>query len=653
MDRQPIVWKASDAEVARSRTADFMARHSIDNYQDLVGRSIADLEWFWEAAIGYLGIPFSKPYHTLVDTSNGIQFPRWFSGGEINLSEVCVDRWAAQDPERTALVAEREDGTQQSYSFAELLDMVERAAGALAEAGAAKGDTVAVYLPMTSEAVVSMLAAARIGAIYVPIFSGFGTEAVASRLEASQPAVMVTADGYTRRGGPIGMKETADRAIDAAGVSPSVIVVSNLGRPDTPWTAGRDRWWEESLETALPMGAVATGSEDPVLLAYTSGTTGKPKGVVHVHGGLAVKLAVEGAFQFEVAPGDRVMWMTDMGWIMGPWMVVAGLGNGASLGCYDGAPDYPTPGRTWQLVESLGITVLGISPTLIRALQPHGAHHASECDLSTLRAIGSTGEPWNPDPWWWLFREIGGEQIPIINISGGTEVGACLLSVNILQGIKPTSLGGPSLGMAMDVYDQAGNPLRGEVGELVCSKTWPGITRGFWGTDDRYLDTYWNRWPDIWVHGDWASVDEDGFWYLHGRSDDTLSIAGKRIGPAEIESAVVAHPDVVMAAAIGVPHPVKGEAIAVYAVPTTGTDRSTELAEAISGQVVDHLGKAFRPLAIELVDDLPRTRSAKIMRRVVRARALGEEPGDLTSLENPAAVDAITRLDAPAEGGVR
>ena len=644
MDRQPIVWKASDAEVARSRTADFMARHGIDTYEDLVQRSISDLEWFWEAAIGYLGVPFSAPYHTLVDTSDGIQFPRWFSGGEINLSEVCVDRWVAQDPERTALVAEREDGAQRSYSFGELLEMVERAAGALAEAGAAQGDTVTGYLPMIPEAVVSMLAAARIGAIYVPIFSGFGTEAVASRLEASQPAVMVTADGYTRRGNPIGMKETADRAIEAAGVAPNVIVVSNLGQPDTPWTAGRDHWWEESLETAPRLGAVATGSEDPVLLAYTSGTTGKPKGVVHVHGGLAVKLAVEGAFQFEIAPGDRVMWMTDLGWIMGPWMVVAGLSNGASLGCYDGAPDYPTPGRTWQLVESLGITVLGISPTLIRALQPHGAHHAAACDLSALRAIGSTGEPWNPDPWWWLFREVGGERVPIINISGGTEIGACLLSVNMLQGIKPTSLGGPALGMAVDVYDEEGHPLRGDVGELVCSKAWPGMTRGFWGKDDRYLDTYWNRWPDIWVHGDWASVDEDGFWYLHGRSDDTLSIAGKRIGPAEIESAAVAHPGVVMAAAIGVPHPVKGEAIAIYAVPTAGTDHSPELVEAISGQVVDHLGKAFRPMAVELVDDLPRTRSAKIMRRVVRARALGQEPGDLTSLENPAAVDAINRL---------
>ena len=354
---------------------------------------------------------------------------------------------------------------------------------------------------------------------------------------------------------------------------------------------------------------------------------------------------MEGAFQFEMAPDDRVMWMTDMGWIMGPWMVVAGLANGASLGCYDGAPDYPSPGRTWQLVESMGITVLGISPTLIRALQPHGAELAAGCDLSGLRAIGSTGEPWNPDPWWWLFRKIGGERVPIINISGGTEVGACLLSVNILQGIKPTSLGGPAVGMAVDVYDQEGKSLRGEVGELVCSREWPGMTRGFWGDDDRYLDTYWNRWPDIWVHGDWASIDEDGFWYLHGRSDDTLNIAGKRIGPAEIESAVVAHPDVVMAAAIGVPHPVKGEAIAVFAVPTARADRGPELVEAISAKVVDHLGKAFRPLAIELVDDLPRTRSAKIMRRVVRARALGEEPGDLTSLENPTAVDAIGRLD--------
>ncbi len=645
METKQVVWRADTEDLDRSRTVKFMGLHGIDSYAELVDRSIRDIEWFWNEAIRYLGIPFSKPFETLLDISEGIARPRWFSEGRINLSEVCVDRWATEDPGRVALLAEREDGKQRSYTFGALLRSVEEAAGAFSDAGASKGDTVAVYLPMTVEAVVSMLAAARIGAIYVPIFSGFGAEAVASRLAASNPSVVVTADGYTRRGKPVAMKETADRAIEMAGSSPAVLVVSNLGRTDTPITPGRDRNWEHALENARPMGAVPTAAEDPVLLAYTSGTTGKPKGVVHVQGGLSVKLAVEGAFQFELRPEDRVMWMTDMGWIMGPWMVVAGLANGASLGCYDGAPDYPNPSRTWRLVESLGITVLGISPTLIRALQPHGAGEAAAADLSTLRAFGSTGEPWNPDPWWWLFDDIGGKERPIINISGGTEVGACLLTAHILQGIKPVSLGGPSLGMAVDVYDQEGKPVQGEVGELVCTKPWPGMTRGFWGDDDRYFDTYWARWPDVWVHGDWASIDEDGYWYLHGRSDDTLNIAGKRIGPAEIESAVVAHPRVVMAAAIGIPHQVKGEVIAVYAV-TTGESHENEegLKRELSEAVVGSLGKAFRPAAISLVDDLPRTRSAKIMRRVVRARALGKEPGDLTSLENPAAVEAIGKL---------
>ena len=644
MNTQQVVWQAGDTDVARSRTAEFMKLHGIGGYEQLVRRSIEDTEWFWQAAIDYLDVPFSKTYQTTLDTTAGIPFPRWFQEGEINLSEACVDRWATSGPHRMALVTEREDGNQCSYTYGEMLDFVEKAAGALGESGAARGDTVAVYLPMIPEGVVAMLAAARIGAIYVPIFSGFGAEAVASRLAACNPAVFVTADGYTRRGKRVEMKEIADRAIMLSGVDPAVLVVSNLGRSDPPMTSGRDRSWESVLDKAVPVGAASTGAEDPVLLAYTSGTTGKPKGVVHVQGGLTVKLAVEGAFQFEIQPEDRLMWMTDMGWIMGPWMVVAGMANGASIGCYDGAPDYPTPGRTWQLVESMGITVLGISPTLIRALQPHGAGEAKEADLSTLRAFGSTGEPWNPDPWWWLFRKVGSEKRPIINISGGTEVGACLLTAHILQGIKPVSLGGPALGMAVDVYSPGGRPIRQQVGELVCTKPWPGMTRGFWGDDDRYLDTYWARWPDVWVHGDWASIDADGFWYLHGRSDDTLNIAGKRIGPAEVESAVVAHPEVVMAAAIGVPHPVKGEVIAVYAVAGSSRGDEQRLVSELSDAVVESLGKAFRPAEIRIVDDLPRTRSAKIMRRVVRARALGKDPGDLTSLENPAAVQAIQPL---------
>ena len=646
MGRDEIVWRADEEYLGRSRTLEFMGVHGIGSYQDLVRRSAEDIEWFWDAVVDYLGIPFSPPYQTTLDDRGGAAFARWFTEGGVNLSEACVDRWAALDPGRTALVAEREDGSQSVYTFGELREAVERAAGALAEAGVGKGGTVASYLPMGPEGIITMMAAARIGAVYAPIFSGFGAEAVASRLAACRPAALVTADGYTRRGRPAAMKELADQAVEMADVSPAVLMVSYLGRTDAPWTPGRDRSWEEALASAERLPAAPTASEDPVLLAYTSGTTGRPKGVVHVHGGLTVKLAQEGAFQCDFGPGDRVMWMTDMGWIMGPWMVAAGLANGASLGCYDGAPDYPTPARTWQLVESLGLTFLGVSPTLIRALQPLGAHHAASSDLSSLRGFGSTGEPWNPDPWWWLFRDVGGRRIPIINISGGTEVGACLLSVSTLQGIKPASLGGPALGMAMDVYGQDGRPVRGEVGELVCTKPWPAATRSFWGgEDDRYIETYWARWPDVWVHGDWASIDEDGFWYLHGRSDDTLNIAGKRIGPAEIESAAVAHPGVVMAAAVGVPHPVKGEVIALYAVPDSSAEAGGALAAEISEAVVQNLGKAFRPAAVELVADLPRTRSAKIMRRVVRAKALGEDIGDLSSLENPAAVDAIERLD--------
>ena len=646
MDRLEIVWRPGPDDVARSRTAEFMHLHGIEDYGALVKRSIDDIEWFWAAAVEYLGIPFSSPFDTVLDTSNGIAHPRWFDGGTINLSEVCVDRWARIDPDRTALVAEREDGSQRTYSFAGLLEHVERAAGALTNTGVRKGDTVAVYMPMSAEAIISMLAIARVGAVYVPVFSGYGADAVAARLEVAKPRVLVTADGYQRRAKIVAMKEVADDAIEIAGATLRVLVVRYADRPDTPFQEGRDVWWDEALQHAQPRAAEPTDSEDPVLLAYTSGTTGKPKGVVHVHGGLSVKLAAEGAFQFEIGPEDRVMWMTDMGWIMGPWMVVAGLANGASIGCFDGAPDFPNAARTWELVESIGITVLGISPTLIRALQPSGAEMAAGVDLSSLRAFGSTGETWNPDPWWWLFRDVAGSTRPIINISGGTEIGACFLSANILQGIKPTSLGGPSLGMAIDVYDADARPVRGEVGELVCTKPWPGMTRGFWGGDDRYHTTYWDRWPDTWVHGDWASIDEDGFWYLHGRSDDTLNIAGKRIGPAEIESAVVSHSDAVMAAAVGIPDEVKGEAIAIFVVVRPGVDRTDDLAAALSDSVTDHLGKSFRPKVIRFVDDLPRTPSAKIMRRVIRARAVGEDVGDLAGLENPAAVDQIERLDA-------
>jgi len=647
MEQFEIVWRPSPARAAATHTARFIAEQGLAGYEALRQRSIAEPEWFWESVVAYLGLPFDKPWRAVLDTSRGTPWATWFTGSLFNISRACVDRWADESPDRLAIRSQKESGETRELSFGGLRDQVALLAGALRRLGVARGDAVAVFLPMSAEAVVSLLAVARLGAVFVPVFSGYGADAVSNRLRDPKPKVLICANGFLRRGSLVEMKEVADRAADLAAGVEFLLVVDYTDRSATPMQEGRDLWWEEAMAGVEPHAVVPTAAEDPMLIAYTSGTTGRPKGAVHVHGGFGVQVAAEGAFQFDFHQDDVAMWATDMGWIMGPWIVVAGLANGAAVATYDGAPDYPGPNRIWQVASELELTFLGISPTLIRALQRHGSEQASRHDLSKLRTFGSTGEPWNPDPWWWLFRDIGGETRPIVNISGGTEIGACLLSVNLLQGIKPTSLGGPALGVDTDVYDAEGRPIRGEVGELVVRGSWPGRTRGFWNEPDRYLATYWDRFDDTWVHGDWASIDDDGFWYLHGRSDDTLNIAGKRIGPAEIESVAVAFAEVVMAAAIGVPDEIKGEAIGLYVVPAVGVEPDDRLTSAIEAAVVETLGKSFRPKTIRWVTDLPRTRSAKIMRRVIKALALGQEPGDLSSLENPESLSGIVPIRDP------
>jgi acetyl-CoA synthetase len=644
MDSYEIAWRPDEERARATNTARFMAEHRIATYDELVRRSISDPEWFWPEVIEFIGLPFERPWAVVRDTSRGHPWATWFGGGAFNLSAACVDRWAAEDPTRIAVRSEKESGETTELTYGELKNEMSRLAGALRSLGVVRGDAVAVYLPMSSFAVVSLLAIARIGAVFIPVFSGYGADAVATRLEDPRPKVIITANGFERRGKPMKMKEIVDQSIELVGGIEHTIVVDYTPRSDTPISRGRDLWWHDLVPETEPVEAASTYSEDPVLIAYTSGTTGRPKGAVHVQAGLTVKIAAEGAFQLDVHKDDVLMWVTDMGWIMGPWMVIAGLANGAAIATFDGVPNYPGPDRIWEVVSQLGVTILGLSPTLVRALQPHGAEEADRHDLSRLKTFGSTGEPWNPEPWWWLFRDVGHERIPIVNISGGTEIGACILSVNLLQGIKPTSLGGPALGVDADVYDDAGVPVRGEVGELVMRGSWPGMTRGFWGEPERYIATYWSRFDDTWVHGDWASIDEDGFWYLHGRSDDTLNIAGKRIGPAEIESVAVSLDEVVMAAAIGVPDELKGESIALFLVPAPGVTPDDALTAKVEARTDETLGKAFRPKTIQWVDDLPRTRSQKIMRRVVKAVALGTEPGDLTGLENPESLSGLQPL---------
>jgi acetyl-CoA synthetase len=637
------VWKPSQGIVNHSNINRFMQRHTIGGYQDLISRSIADIDWFWRAVIEDLGIEFFRPFDTLIDTSRGIPWSRWFVGGQINLAHNCLDRHArSARREHLALIWEGEDRSVRKLTYAELYAQTSRLASALKRLGVIAGDTVGLFLPMVPEAVAAFLACAKIGAIAIPIFSGFGAQAVATRLNDARAKVLITADASFRRGKPILMAHVAAEAeADSPTIRHVIIVRNRRGVESTPLSSGHLDWDDLLAAELTDFASVPLDPEAPVMIAYTSGTTGVPKGAVHVHGGFLVKIAQEVAHQVDMHDDDRLFWVTDLGWIMGPWELVGGLAAGGTIVLMEGAPDYPAPDRLWSAVEQHGVTILGVSPTLIRALMRHGIEPVRSHDLSGLRILGSTGEPWDPESWRWLFEHVGGGRCPIINISGGTEVGACLLSPLPITPLKPCSLVGPGLGMAVDVFDEAGKPLRKGVGELVCTKPWPAMTRGVWGDPDRYIATYWARWPDVWVHGDWASIDDDGDWFLHGRSDDTLSVAGKRLGPAEVESIVAAHPAVAESAAIGVPDSVKGEVIHCFAVLKPGQEPTDSLRADLREKVAMELGKSFAPERVYFVAELPKTRSGKILRRLIRNVAIGCEPGDLSSIDNMSALEAI------------
>jgi acetyl-CoA synthetase len=575
--------------------------------------------------------------------SDGAPWAKWFTGGRLNLAVSCVDRWA-DDPQtapQVAVVWEGEEGAVRELTWRELRELVDAIASGLAARGVGAGDAVGLFMPMLPETVAALLAVAKLGAIFLPIFSGYAADAVAVRLLDAGAVALITADGFTRRGRTVAMKEVADAAVADVPSVHTVVVVPRLGI-DVPMAGARDVTLAALIEHhQVPFDAVAVESEHPLFVAYTSGTTGRPKGAVHVHGGFLVKIAEEVAFQTDLRRGERLFWLTDIGWIMGPWEIVGALANGGTLVLYDGAPDHPAADRLWAFVERHRVNVLGVSPTLVRALMAHGDEPVTAHDLSSLRVLASTGEPWNETPWRWYFERVGGGRCPVINISGGTEVGACFLSPHVMQPLSPCSLGGPSLGMAVDVFADDGTPVRGTVGELVCTKPWPGMTRGLWKDPQRYLDTYWSRWPDVWWHGDFASVSDDGQWFLHGRSDDTIKVAGKRLGPAEVETALVAHPAVVEAAAVGIPHAVKGEEVWGFVVLAAGTEPSDALREELGKLVTERLGSSFRPAAIRFTNALPKTRSAKVLRRAIRAVVTGAAPGDLSGLEDPNALDAI------------
>jgi acetyl-CoA synthetase len=639
---QPIVWRPDDEVLARSRLKRFMDRHGLSTVEQLMERSTTDLDWFWEATFEDLGIEFYEPYTQVVDLSRGIQWPTWCVDAKLNIAHNCLDKWIDTPTQnRVAVRWEGEEGAVRLLTYRDLFRQVNQTASALRAAGLGKGDAIGLFMPMVPEIVVAFLAIANIGGVILPLFSGYGPGAVAARLSDANAKALFTSDGQFRRGRPILMKPVADEALADAPSVEKVIVYRRTGQ-DVDMVDGRDVWWEDFV-AGQPAHAPTerTGAEDLVMIIYTSGTTGRPKGAVHTHCGFPIKSAQDMAHGFDIQEADTMFWMTDMGWMMGPWEVFGVLILGATMLLYDGAPTYPAVDRVWDMVERHGVTALGLAPTFARAIMPFGDEPVQRHDLSSLRILGSTGEAWNPGPWRWLFETVGKSRVPIINYSGGTEISGGIVVGNVLTPLKPCAFSGPPPGMAADVVDDAGNSLRGAVGELVVRQPWIGMTRGFWQDPERYLEAYWSRIPDVWVHGDFAAIDEDGLWYILGRSDDTIKVAGKRVGPAEVENVLVAHPAVVEAAAIGVPHEIKGQAVVAFAVLQPGFEPDEALRAELEAQVAKELGKPLAPQAVLFVGDIPKTRNAKVMRRVIRAAYLGEPPGDLSALVNPEAVQEI------------
>ncbi|MBC7796036.1 MAG: AMP-binding protein [Pyrinomonadaceae bacterium] len=652
--------------IERGQLTKFMRQVGASNYDELYKYSIENVEQFTAQVLKFLDIKFNPPYEKLLDTSNGIQFPKWCVGGGLNITEMCLDRWQTDEmKDQPAIICEDENGFTFTETYAGLLREVEDYASGLRLKGLGKGDAIGIHLPMSYITVIALLGVSRIGAIAVPVFSGYGEEAISSRMNAVGAKALITCDGFVRRGKEFKAFEIASQAVEKCPTIEKVFIETLLNSPESPfkhhneiWNSFSGKLSSDNLSSARyappnrdnPIRnhtfAEPTNAEDPLMILYTSGTTGKPKGILHTHCGFPIKAAQDMAFGMDVGRGTRVSWLTDLGWMMGPWLIYGALLNGATICLYDGAPDYPNADRMWEFCAKHEVEVFGISPTLIRTLMTHGDDLPAKHDLSRLRVLASTGEPWNETPWRWLFEVVGESRVPIINYSGGTEISGGILSGNPLLPIKPMSFSAACLGIDVAILDENGAEVeRGTVGELAIRKPWIGMARGFYQENERYLETYWSRFENVWVHGDFVIQDADGQFYILGRSDDTLKIAGKRVGPAEVETLLVNHGLVVESAVVGVPDDIKGTAMIAFCVTAKDADfQPVALEEELKRLVAEAMGKPLKPNRVLFVNALPKTRNGKVMRRVIRSAYLGEDAGDLSALENPQCVDYIRKL---------
>ncbi|MFB6101482.1 MAG: AMP-binding protein [Haloplanus sp.] len=653
-----IVYRPSQEFVESTNVWEFMETYDIDDYDELIERTTSEVpgeprsgvDWFWDELVDYLDIEFDEGYDAIRNDAEGPQFTEWYPGGRLNAAHNTVDRHAAPDAEtrnKVACLWEGEPGDVREVTYHELHRQANRVANYLESRGIETGDTVGLYMPMVPEVVSILYGCFKVGAVAVPIFSGFGVDATATRIGDAECRVLFTGDGFYRRGSHVTLKETADEAIEQAGHVEHTVVYDRLGlasEEEIPWDDARDEHWETTVaEADDEYETKSLDANQESMLLYSSGTTGKPKGIVHTHAGALMQAAKEVYFGMDLKPSDRFFWVSDIGWMMGPWTLMGTHAHGGTMFMYEGAPDHPEPDRFWQMIDDHGITQFGISPTAIRALRKQGDEWVEDHDLSSLRLLGSTGEPWDPESWLWFHEEVGGGDTPIINISGGTEIMGCFLMPMPITPLKPCTLGGPGLGMDIDIVNRDGESIAEthDRGFLVARDSCPSMTKSLWSGDERYLDEYWSTWDDLWDHGDWAQKDEDGFWFLHGRADDALNVAGRKVGPAEVEGAALEHDAVNQAAAVGVPDETTGTAVVLYVVLEAGETESEDLREAIRDTVGAELGKPFRPREVLFVDALPKTQSGKIIRRAIETIYRGEELGDMSSIENPDVLDEI------------